>query len=332
MADSFGLTVSFLRDEPLNSTVVDAMSGETLYEISTTRRRLQHDTTTIRDARSPGEVAATWEHKALGHDTITIRGKANKVSNWVSAKGVFSKTWTVASPQDPGMYHWRMKDGSSELELIHNETNTVVAESHHGYESKGTLMRIDVSADVAHMLDSILLSFVILEERRRREGKSPVADAIAGAGGYTRWANSGGRAGNVFADWEQKSFRRDQVTFHGVRCKLSKWLRKRNILSSTRVLVAPDGEEFHWKEKPITFELVSMRTRTPIARSHNAHSAVGQLLSLSVAPSAVPMLDAILLSFVILEQRRREELGGASATGGAAYTASGTSAANVSSP
>ncbi|TBU63538.1 hypothetical protein BD310DRAFT_1035738 [Dichomitus squalens] len=138
--------------------------------------------------------------------------------------------------------------------------------------------------------------------------------------------------GNVFAGWEQKSFRRDQVTFHGVRCKLSEWLRKKTILSSTRVLVAPDGEEFHWKEKPTTFELVSTRTRTPIARSHNAHSAVGQLLGLSVAPSAVPMLDAILLSFVILEQRRREELGRASATGGAAYTASGTSAANVSSP
>ncbi|TBU45483.1 hypothetical protein BD309DRAFT_860040, partial [Dichomitus squalens] len=330
----FELTVSFLRDEPLNSTVVDATSGETLYEISTTRRKLQHNTTTIRDARSPGEVAATWEHRAPGHDTITIRGKANKVSNWVSAQGVFSKTWMFAAPQGPGVYHWKMKGGSSELELIHNETNTVVAESHPGYESKGTLMRIDVSADVAHMLDSILLSFVILEERRRREGKSPVVDAIAGAGGYTRWANPGGRAGdgNVFAGWEQKSFRRDQVTFHGVRCKLSEWLRKKNILSSTRVLVAPDGEEFHWKEKETTFELVSTRTRTPIARSHNAHSAVGQLLSLSVAPSAVPMLDAILLSFVILEQRRREELGRASATGGAAYTASGTSAANVSSP
>ena len=78
-------------------------------------------------------------------------------------------------------------------------------------------------------------------------------------------------------------------------------------------------------------QLVSTRTREPIAQSHNAHSAVGQLLSLSIAPRAAPMLDAILLSFVILEHWRREELGRASASGGAAYTASGTSIASVSS-
>ena len=39
-----------------------------------------------------------------------------------------------------------------------------------------------------------ILSFVVIEAQRRREGKSPVADAIAGAGGYTRWANPEGRA------------------------------------------------------------------------------------------------------------------------------------------
>ena len=78
--------------------------------------------------------------------------------------------------------------------MVHNESNAVAAESHHGYETKGTLMRIDVSVGATHLLDTILLSFVVIEAQRRREGKSPVADAIAGAGGYTRWANPEGRA------------------------------------------------------------------------------------------------------------------------------------------
>ena len=78
--------------------------------------------------------------------------------------------------------------------MVHNESNAVAAESHHGYETKCTLMRIDVSAGATHLLDAILLSFVIIEAQRRREGRSPVADAIAGAGGYTRWANPEGRA------------------------------------------------------------------------------------------------------------------------------------------
>ena len=91
MPDSHGKTISFLRDDPLDSSVIDAASGEMLYEISTAHRKLQHDTTTIRDARRFEEVAATWEHRAVRYDTITIRGEISKLSDWLSKRGVFSR-------------------------------------------------------------------------------------------------------------------------------------------------------------------------------------------------------------------------------------------------
>lgn len=49
-------------------------------------------------------------------------------------------------------------------------------------------------------------------------------------------------------------------------------------------------------------------------------------MGLNIDPTVVPMLDAILFSFVILERGRREEVGRGSASGGGAYVGSGTPA------
>ena len=72
-----------------------------------------------------------------------------------------------------------------------SSTGAVVAMTHHGFESKGTLMRIGVHASAAHMLDVILVSFVVLEARRRKADRSRVAYAVAGAGGYSPGVNGG---------------------------------------------------------------------------------------------------------------------------------------------
>ncbi|KAI1786915.1 hypothetical protein LXA43DRAFT_897125 [Ganoderma leucocontextum] len=113
---------------------------------------------------------------------------------------------------------------------------------------------------------------------------------------------------------------------------LSDWLPKKSVLSRTRILVASDGSQYHWKQATnwgtTTLRLVDPETQETVAQVRSARTGSGFLvgkprrMSLDVKLGTALRLDAILLSFIILEQTRREQAAGSYSDARAA--ASGT--------
>ena len=90
LSDSTQLIISFLKDDPLRSDVVNAASGEKLYSITTEVVGMKRDSTTIRDAE--GNIFATWEQKSLGRDQVTFHGARCKLSEWLRRKNIISRS------------------------------------------------------------------------------------------------------------------------------------------------------------------------------------------------------------------------------------------------
>ena len=90
LSDSTQLIISFLKDDPLRSDVVNAASGEKLYSIMTEVVGMKRDSTTIRDAE--GNIFATWEQKSLGRDQVTFHGARCKLSEWLRRKNIISRS------------------------------------------------------------------------------------------------------------------------------------------------------------------------------------------------------------------------------------------------
>lgn len=88
-SQTFEFGISFLNNNPLNSDVVDARSGEKLYSITTEVKGLRRDMTVVRDAR--GETFAGWEQKSFGSDYVTFHGERCKLSKWLPKKNILSR-------------------------------------------------------------------------------------------------------------------------------------------------------------------------------------------------------------------------------------------------
>ncbi|KAI0767433.1 hypothetical protein C8Q74DRAFT_1280343 [Fomes fomentarius] len=132
--------------------------------------------------------------------------------------------------------------------------------------------------------------------------------------------------GTMVAVWVH-AFNRDDdcVTIHGQTRPLVEWLPETNTPSRARKLVAPDGQEYVWKQSARpkgTFELVHTNSERTVVTSHHGHPArhyglklfgasrsVPKYLNLDVAHEAASdqLLPAVLLSFAVLEGARREQ-------------------------
>ncbi|KAI0752719.1 hypothetical protein C8Q80DRAFT_471013 [Daedaleopsis nitida] len=119
---------------------------------------------------------------------------------------------------------------------------------------------------------------------------------------------------------------------------LADWLPKKNPLSRTRILVGSDGERYHWKQTTnwgrAALKLINPHTSCAIAEVRSARSGTGlfskdRRMALLIQPEATPMLDVIVLSFIILDQIRREQGLECSADAGLAAARIGSNAAVV---
>ncbi|KAI0752730.1 hypothetical protein C8Q80DRAFT_1147926 [Daedaleopsis nitida] len=95
------MNVSFARNDPLNSDVVDGATGRVLFEVSTPWK-LGTSTTTIRDARR--DVIAQYERR-WGHDRVTYHGETRRVADWLPKKGFLSRC-VVALSQSSSASSW----------------------------------------------------------------------------------------------------------------------------------------------------------------------------------------------------------------------------------
>lgn len=86
--------VSFLKDDPLNTIIVNSIDERPLYEVHTPWKFFNR-TTTIRrltsGVASPGEIIAEIHWHLVGASTITFHGAITlRVKDWLRSKGMFS--------------------------------------------------------------------------------------------------------------------------------------------------------------------------------------------------------------------------------------------------
>ncbi|KAJ8482663.1 hypothetical protein ONZ51_g5199 [Trametes cubensis] len=171
------MEIAFLSNDPLESVVVDAETGDILYSISTppstgTRK------TTIYDSR--GQKLAQYKRRPVWeHDQVMLHGETKDVSDWLRRDGLFTNAKKFVAA-DGKWYVWKHLWGTSRMELVDCQTNQVVAKSHGariGCSSTSRRMGIRVSPKATPFLDAILLSFIICEKKRREDATTA---AIAG--------------------------------------------------------------------------------------------------------------------------------------------------------
>ncbi|KAI0755164.1 hypothetical protein C8Q80DRAFT_1143423 [Daedaleopsis nitida] len=98
----------------------------------------------------------------------------------------------------------------------------------------------------------------------------------------------------------------DMVTLHGAKLGgFNDWLPKRNIVSRSRMMIAPDGKLYEWTKRERGFTLTDVATGQEIAASQRG-SRLGRQrseLALSVQQEGLTFIDAIVLSFTIWEHK-----------------------------
>ncbi|KAI0752714.1 hypothetical protein C8Q80DRAFT_1147798 [Daedaleopsis nitida] len=127
----------------------------------------------------------------------------------------------------------------------------------------------------------------------------------------------------------QRRWGHDRVTYHGETRQLSEWLPKKGRWSSSRMLLAPNGKAYQWKQRGSSrsFRLLDAQSTLPVAESHRARhgffTGKRRNLGIEVGPEAVPFLDAVLLSFIVCEKERRERASASASAGAAAGASAG---------
>ncbi|KAI0705365.1 hypothetical protein C8Q76DRAFT_165140 [Earliella scabrosa] len=125
----------------------------------------------------------------------------------------------------------------------------------------------------------------------------------------------------VVAKYEHRwGFGKDRVTYHDHTKRLSDWLPKKGGRSSSRMFAAPNGRAYVWKQRAgsRSFNLVDCQSHVPVAATHRATQGfftATENMGIQVVREVMPFLDAVVLSFIICEDERRNR---SSATAGAA--------------
>ncbi|EIW59725.1 uncharacterized protein TRAVEDRAFT_28753 [Trametes versicolor FP-101664 SS1] len=166
------MQLDFLSNSPLNSAVVDAATGETLYTISTPRT-LGTRATTVCDAA--GKTVALYR-RHWGRGEVELHGVTRDVSSWLVSDGVFSSSKRFVAP-DGRTYVWKKQWGTSEFELVDDQTQQLVAKSS-GARSvlrPSDRMSLEISPQAVPILDAVVLSFIICEKNRRGKNAATAA-------------------------------------------------------------------------------------------------------------------------------------------------------------
>ncbi|KAI0067176.1 hypothetical protein BV25DRAFT_1876918 [Artomyces pyxidatus] len=169
-------TLVFRRDNPCNTTIVDAQNA-TVYTVATDFANPDKPVTRVHDAA--GVLVAEWVWRDARSDLLTMRGRPQiAVSSWLKRSLVPFKG-TVTFQDDTGVeYKWANNSPGLALQLFGPESKTepVVRFVRARKELKGpgqpSILLVDDR--VERMRDMIVVSFLLLE-RRRRENETETA-------------------------------------------------------------------------------------------------------------------------------------------------------------
>ncbi|KAI0752731.1 hypothetical protein C8Q80DRAFT_1147933 [Daedaleopsis nitida] len=159
------LKVTFKRDDPLDSDVVDGATGRALFTTAT-RWKLGKSTTTISDAQQ--RVVAEYENNwTAGYEKVTYRGEAKRASEWLPRVDSRSSSRRLTAP-DGRTFLW--EEESKAFKLVDAQSKVTVAKSRNAGRDgllRKRQMGIDVNAELVPFLDVIVLSFIMLEAAAR---------------------------------------------------------------------------------------------------------------------------------------------------------------------
>ncbi|KAI0752728.1 hypothetical protein C8Q80DRAFT_1267233 [Daedaleopsis nitida] len=200
------------QDDLCNTTVIDADSGNTLYLVSTKSSSEGVTATTI--CTSDSQIVAEWERNASEpkHDYVTVQGRTrSKLSDWLPKASMFSlSSKRVFTAPDGRTYHWSWKEDSHGFEarililpgvspvvarlcsppqLVDAHTRTVVAHSERDPVWPYLKVFLHVQPSHTHMLEPILLAFIILEQQRRERARGARRTSTYAVNAAAMWLN-----------------------------------------------------------------------------------------------------------------------------------------------
>ncbi|KAI0744343.1 hypothetical protein C8Q80DRAFT_1186368 [Daedaleopsis nitida] len=100
-----------------------------------------------------------------------------------------------------------------------------------------------------------------------------------------------------------------KVTFHGETKKVNEWFPKKHVLSTSRMIPAPNGKTYVWKQKWSSdgFRLVDKDSKSLVAEAHVSCKLLSRHgdLSIDISSEVMPFLDAVILSFIISNEEKK---------------------------
>ncbi|KAI0352647.1 hypothetical protein OH77DRAFT_1428373 [Trametes cingulata] len=156
------------NSDPTNSVVVNAATGELLFEF-TSPFSLGSKTTTMLDPRK--QVVAVYKRNLLGQE-LTYRGQTSKLSDWLAQGGILhSRERTFAAPNER-TYKWKWDRGGRDLELSDCQTGQVVAQSHEQPTRLSALLSpgssrnqsVAILPEGLAILETVVLTFVLCND------------------------------------------------------------------------------------------------------------------------------------------------------------------------
>ncbi|KAI0366882.1 hypothetical protein BV20DRAFT_1055219 [Pilatotrama ljubarskyi] len=116
------------------------------------------------------------------------------------------------------------------------------------------------------------------------------------------------------AHWNNPHMGLGEITLRGETKQVSDWLHKDGRFTSTRKFLAPNGKMYAWREilSNLNFKLVDCGTGEAVGRSHRSRLGIffkPRKMGLEVADDLVPILDDVILSFIILERNMKDATG-----------------------
>lgn len=89
------MNLSFLRNDPLKSVIVDTATGQPVYEVKTPWKFTRRTTTIKRSAgdsvQGDGEIVSQIRWREWGSTTITIGGTETTLRHFLKSDGILSR-------------------------------------------------------------------------------------------------------------------------------------------------------------------------------------------------------------------------------------------------
>ncbi|KIJ26089.1 hypothetical protein M422DRAFT_272865 [Sphaerobolus stellatus SS14] len=107
--------------------------------------------------------------------------------------------------------------------------------------------------------------------------------------------------------WETVTFDSANLYYRGQQCRMADFLLKNGVFSRSRTFEGSNGMEYKWKcDARGKFTLFDS-SRNLLVESHKSHLGIlrkARDYSLDVMPAGIPILDDIIVSFIIMRYRQ----------------------------